>query len=148
MSQATDSRAPSDEVIEEVEPAIEMAAVTRDDGAADLPTASQIADMAEAEVAAEAPAAEPAPATPVETSGEDLLMVVNADTWAAIRDADGERLVRDLLRAGRTVELSGRAPLQVFLGNGYGVSLTYLGEAVDISGYIQPNNTARFKLGQ
>jgi cytoskeleton protein RodZ len=147
-------------VVEEIEPVIEAATVASAENTPALPTADEIAEMA-ASVTTPAPRADRAsaeqaqpvraaamPSKPALSGNEDLVIVVNADTWADIRDANGEKLVRDLLRAGRTLELSGKAPLQLFLGNGYGVSLTYKGEAFDISGFIKPNNTARFKLGQ
>jgi cytoskeleton protein RodZ len=77
-----------------------------------------------------------------------LVITVNADTWANIRDASGNKLVYDLLRAGQQVTVNGTAPLRVFLGNGHGVSMRYNGEAVDISQVIKSDNTARINIGQ
>ena len=149
------------QVVEVIEPAIEMVAAIDNAPSAALPTAQELDEMVSTEEQArsapqpvdvaepEQPAAaqnagEPAPAT----DAQDLVIVVNADTWADIKDAAGERMVRDLLRAGRTLSVSGEAPIQVFLGNGYGVSMTYKGKDFDIGPYIKPNNTARFRLGQ
>ena len=97
-------------------------------------------------------AAEPEP-TPVEitqpaTSGSDLVITVNADTWADIKDADGNKLVYDLLKNGEQITLSGKAPFRAFLGNGYGVSIQYKGKTIDLSNNIRADNTARINIGQ
>ena len=78
----------------------------------------------------------------------DLQITVNADTWTSIEDADGNKLVYDLLRSGQQLSVTGKAPINAFFGNGYGVELVYLGKPVDLSRVIRPNNTARIKLGQ
>ena len=79
---------------------------------------------------------------------KDLVITVNADTWASIKDATGKKLVYDLLRTGEVISVSGQAPFKAFLGNGYGVSMTYKGKEIDLSSVIQPDNTARIKIGQ
>jgi cytoskeleton protein RodZ len=78
----------------------------------------------------------------------DLEITVNADTWADIKDADGTKLVYDLLKNGQRKTITGKAPFRVFLGNGHGVSIQYQGESIDISNKIRADNTARFKVGQ
>ena len=85
---------------------------------------------------------------PAVQSQDGLVITVNADTWASVSDADGKRLVYDLLRAGRELTVSGKAPLSVFFGNGYGVDLVYQGKPVDLSQVIKSNNTARMIIGQ
>lgn len=81
-------------------------------------------------------------------SGSDkLLIVVNADTWADIKDSSDYQMVYDLLRADQTLELVGAAPFSVFLGNGHGVELRFNDEDVDISNRIRDDNTARLKIG-
>ncbi len=77
---------------------------------------------------------------------EDLVITVISDTWADIREADGNKLIYDLLHAGELVSISGQAPLSVFLGNGYGVSIKYMGEEIDLTPHIRSDNTARIKL--
>ena len=77
-----------------------------------------------------------------------LVIEISADTWTDIRDADGNRLVYDLLRTGERLELDGKPPFRAFVGNAYGVSISYRGEAVDISGLIREDNTARINIGQ
>ena len=81
------------------------------------------------------------------TGSDKLLLVVTADTWTDVKDANSYQLVYDLLRAGDSVELTGEAPFSVFLGNGHGVEIKINGEAVDVSRRIRDDNTARLKVG-
>jgi len=81
-------------------------------------------------------------------SGSDRLrIVVHADTWADVKDANNYQLVYDLLRADTTVELSGQAPFVVFLGNGHGVEIQFNGEQIGFSARIRDDNTARINIG-
>lgn len=82
------------------------------------------------------------------TESTDLVIIVNADTWASIKDADGNKLVYDLLKSGQHITLTGKAPFKAFLGNGHGVNIQYKGENIDISKNIRADNTARLKIGQ
>ncbi len=82
------------------------------------------------------------------TTPSDLVITVNSDTWADIKDANGNRLVYDLLRSGQNITLTGQAPFQAFLGNGYGVSIEYQGENIDLSKNIRADNTARIRIGK
>ena len=81
-------------------------------------------------------------------SGSDkLIIVVNADTWADVIDGEGHQMVYDLLRANRTLELTGESPFTVFLGNGHGVEITFNGEDVEVLSRVRSDNTARLKVG-
>ncbi len=81
-------------------------------------------------------------------SGNDRLeIIVNADTWADIKDATGYQLVYDLLRADRRLELTGQAPFSVFLGNGHGVEMRLDQRDVDLGGRIRDDNTVRIQVG-
>jgi len=79
---------------------------------------------------------------------QGLVITINADSWTDIRDASGNKLVYDLLRSGETVEVDGKAPFRAFFGNGYGVSMQYRGEDVDLSSMIKPDNTAKLNIGR
>ena len=84
----------------------------------------------------------------VAPSGSDKLrIIVHADTWADVKDANSHQLVYDLLRADSRTELSGEAPFTVFLGNGHGVEIELNGDEVDISSKIRDNNTVRLNIG-
>ena len=97
--------------------------------------------------------------TPVEIPDEEvfrvaplgdkqLKIVIHADTWVDIKDASGFQLVRDLVPADQILNITGKAPFAVFLGNGHGVELIYDNETIDISDRIRENNTARLKVGR
>lgn len=81
-------------------------------------------------------------------SGIDLInIMVNADTWADIKDANDHRLVYDLLRANLNVQIRGKAPFNAFFGNGHGVKILFNSQSIDIANYTLDDNTARFKIG-
>ncbi len=81
-------------------------------------------------------------------SGNDRLeIVVNADTWADIKDGSGYQLIYDLLRADRRIELTGQAPFSVFLGNGHGVEMRINEREIDLGGRIRDDNTVRVQVG-
>jgi len=76
-----------------------------------------------------------------------MQIIVNADTWADVKDSNNYQLVYDLLRANSSLELSGQAPFTVFLGNGRGVEILFNGEEVGFAARIRDDNTARLKVG-
>ena len=78
---------------------------------------------------------------------EQLDIVIHADTWVDIKDANGHQLVYELLRADQEVNLIGSAPFSVFLGNAHGVNLIFNNETIDFSRRIRDDNTARVKIG-
>ena len=83
-----------------------------------------------------------------ESVGPDRLqIIVHADTWADVKDANDNQLVYDLLRADSSRELNGVAPFVVFLGNGHGVEILFNGEEIDITPRIRNDNTARLNVG-
>ena len=76
-----------------------------------------------------------------------MRIVVHADTWADVKDANNYQLEYNLLRAGNTVDFSGEAPFTVFLGNGHGVEVLVNDETIDFSARIRNDNTARLYVG-
>jgi cytoskeleton protein RodZ len=88
---------------------------------------------------------EPTRIAPV--GSDKVSLVVHADTWADIKDANSYQLVYDLLRADEAVELMGEAPFSVFLGNGHGVEIMFNGEEIDVAPRVRDDNTARLKIG-
>jgi cytoskeleton protein RodZ len=63
-----------------------------------------------------------------------------------VTDADGEVLFRALKRKGESLQLAGKAPLELRLGFARGAQVSYNGQAVDLAPYIT-GETARIKLG-
>ena len=101
----------------------------------------------EAEPVESTAAARTGPVLIAPTGSDKLQLVVTADTWTDVKDANSFQLLYDLLRAGDSVELTGEAPFSVFLGNGHGIEIRINGEAVDVSRRIRDDNTARLKIG-
>jgi len=98
------------------------------------------AALAPAESAPAAAAAPPA-------DGEVRLEVrFSGDCWTEISDANGERLFFNLGRSGRTVTVSGAAPLSVLFGNADNVDLRVNGAAYEIPAASRRGDTARLSL--
>lgn len=137
----------------EVEPAVEPDAEVEPEARPEAEAEVDAKPEATESVAMQAPAAEPAGQTrqlSVRTaaSGSDRLeIIVHADTWADVKDANNYQLLYDLLRAGNRVKLTGEAPFAVFLGNGHGVELLINDEEIGITSKIRNDNTARLSIG-
>ncbi len=99
---------------------------------------------------ADAPATEPEPAVAVEQtdSGVSLSMAFTGDCWTEITDAGGRRLFFGLGKAGRNVEVSGEAPLNVLFGDANNVSIAVDGEERPITSAERRGKTARFSITQ
>jgi len=57
------------------------------------------------------------------------------DCWVRVTDATGEVLALGIKRNGKLMQLEGKPPFKVLLGNARAVILTYAGKRVDLSGY-------------
>jgi cytoskeleton protein RodZ len=77
------------------------------------------------------PAAELEPAVAGEALRVDLIFV--GDSWVEVTDADGQRLVFGLMRAGRTDSVLGMPPVEVLLGSADAVRLEVNGRPLDIA---------------
>ena len=75
----------------------------------------------------------------------ELVFTFAEDCWINIEDATGEAIAYGVKTAGRVMPVSGQAPFKVTLGAPDGVSITFDGEAVDISDF-QDGRIARFSL--
>ncbi len=79
--------------------------------------------------------------------GDDILVVrSNGDSWTEIEDANGQRLLFQLIRAGDFHQLQGRAPFRIFLGNAPSVEITVNDKAIDLSTHIRQNNIAHISV--
>ncbi|MDJ0779293.1 MAG: DUF4115 domain-containing protein [Gammaproteobacteria bacterium] len=135
---------PTPEPVAEEAPALAQDAGTVDDRAQ-----ADAAEVAVVDAAADTSSPTTGPVqNQIAPSGNDRLeIVVNADTWADIKDGSNFQLVYDLLRADRRLELMGQAPFSVFLGNGHGVELRFNDSEVDLGGRIRDDNTIRIQIG-
>lgn len=75
----------------------------------------------------------------------ELVFTFAEDCWVNIEDATGEAIAYGVKNTGRVMPVSGLPPFKVTLGAPDGVSITYDGEAVDISAF-QDGRIARFSL--
>lgn len=72
-----------------------------------------------------------------------LELEFKADSWIAVRDADGKRLAWETVKAGSSRHLRGIPPIKVVLGNALAVRVTYQGELFDPTPYTS-GRIARF----
>lgn len=93
-------------------------------------------DLAEAG----APAAPEPPAT-----GSVLHLEFADESWVEIKDASGRMLHRQLEPAGSSVDIRGRPPFDVVIGNAAQVRMTYNGRPIDLKPFIEVS-VARFTL--
>lgn len=112
-------------------------------------SAPAVASPASSELAAVTPAAAVAPPeAPVQAAaGEALVsMTFIADCWTQLTDANGKVLFSALKRKGDSLELAGKAPLELRLGYARGAQVSLNGSPVDVVPFIS-GETARLKLG-
>jgi cytoskeleton protein RodZ len=69
------------------------------------------------------------------------LVVLRAvqDTWVQATDAGGQVLTARLIPAGEIVELAGRLPVKLRIGNARGTELRFRGDAVDLTRLTRDN---------
>ena len=75
-----------------------------------------------------------------------LTLRFTGDCWTEISDTSGRRLFFDLGRDGRSVSVSGQAPLSVLFGNADNVSVRVNGLAYTISPADRRGETARLTI--
>lgn len=153
----------------ESEPPLTAQAATTTPGAEAAPgNASQPAPVLEPATAAVAPLVAAVPAAPINTpvanaqplpeapapapvqaaAGQGLVNIqFTANCWTQLTDASGKVLFSALKRAGESLELAGKPPLELRLGFARGAQVSYNGQAVDVTPYTS-GETARMKLGQ
>jgi len=95
-----------------------------------------------------------APTDPVEdpaspgapTGANHVVFQFEAPSWIDVRDADGKRLLYRSFKPGRRIEVQGRPPFRIFLGNARGVRVEYSGEVLTPEP-AAGRSFARFMLG-
>lgn len=75
-----------------------------------------------------------------------LVILVREDSWIDVKDSSGNRLFRDLARAGKKIDVSGKLPFSLHLGNAPALALELNGKPFAIPSY-RDDNSARFTLG-
>ncbi|HCN45402.1 MAG TPA: DUF4115 domain-containing protein, partial [Pseudomonas sp.] len=95
------------------------------------------------------PAATAAPEAPAEVpagSGQVSLQFTGA-CWFSVTDGNGKLLTQATKQKGDVVNLVGKLPLSLHLGNARAVQVSYNGQAVDLASSTR-GEIARLKLGQ
>ncbi len=105
-------------------------------------TTESPAPAAQPDTSATKPQASVAPAAQAE-----IQLEVSADCWTEIKDATGSQVLFELLKAGSTRTVRGKAPFDIFLGYAPGVTVYYQGQVFDHSRF-QRKDVARFHLGK
>ncbi|SEK77902.1 cytoskeleton protein RodZ [Atopomonas hussainii] len=114
------------------------------------PTTAQSAPalLAAAEPASTEVSEEAATEPPVLAAGEGRVQIrFSGDCWTQVADAKGKVLVSTLKRQGEQLDVAGLAPLSLILGDASAATVSYNGNAVDLSGYSR-GNVARLKVGE
>ncbi|WP_417661260.1 RodZ domain-containing protein [Pseudomonas sp.] len=129
--------------------------------AIDATDAEVVVDPAPAaDAASTAPATEPvtpdadsqesapeAAAAPAVAAGEGNVSInFSANCWLQLTDANGKVVYSGLKKKGESLNVTGKAPLELRLGFASGAQVTYNGQAVDVAPYAS-GETARLKLG-
>ena len=68
------------------------------------------------------------------------------DSWVEVREADGSALHNGLVKAGDTVELSGKPPYRLVIGNASHLEVVYEGRIQNLAPHMRTNNIARLEL--
>lgn len=117
------------------------AVVPADSAQQPAPTAVDTSAAGNADpVAAPVPAAPEAPA-----AGSVLHLEFGDESWTEIRDASGRMLHRQLNPAGSSIDVPGRPPFEVVIGNAAQARLTYNGRPIDLKPFTD-STVARFTL--
>ncbi len=90
---------------------------------------------------------EPVPEPPPASDGQmRVLVTYTGDCWTEISDASGRRLLFDLGKDGRTVELSGAEPFNALFGNPGNVSLRVNGQDYALPATNRPDRPMRLTI--
>lgn len=85
-------------------------------------------------------------APPPKPKEGQLKLIFNADSWAEVYDASGQRLFYDVGAAATAHTVKGIAPFRVVLGNASGVALEYNGRPAAIPNSTLPDGSAQFLI--
>lgn len=84
---------------------------------------------------------------PPAVTNHRLTLKMRGNSWLEIQESGGKKLFAGILGKGKDLNLEGKAPYKVVIGRPHEVeSISYAGEAVDLSGYH--TGVARFSLGE
>lgn len=121
----------------------------REPGSEPEPDSASISGDAATKAAATEVAASVVPRTAPAANAElTLRLVFSGDCWTEVTSGDGRRLFFNLGQAGRTLSLSGTAPIRVLLGNADNATLSVNGEPYRIAASDRRGDTARLSINR
>ncbi len=115
-------------------------------------TTADAADSSDKNTEAVSISEEKTVAAPGETVAEaadrddSIEIIAEKGSWVEVRDANKSRLLYNMLPAGASRMLTGRAPFSVTMGNAKTTRVVVNDIEIDVSDYIRLNNTASFKV--
>jgi len=77
---------------------------------------------------------------------DSIEIIAENGSWVEVRDANKSRLLYNMLPAGASRVLTGRAPFSVTMGNAKTTRVVVNDIEIDVSDYINSNNIASFKV--
>jgi len=77
---------------------------------------------------------------------DSIEIIAENGSWVEVRDANKSRLLYNMLPAGASRLLTGRAPFSVTMGNAKTTRVVVNDIEIDVSDYIRSSNTASFKV--
>lgn len=84
----------------------------------------------------------------VDGDGEDVLRIsFSGESWIEVNDRDSKQLYRDILEAGDVLEINGKAPYNVLVGDAPYASMSLNGTEIDLTDNIRIDNSARLTVG-
>ena len=100
----------------------------------------------QAQQKAGAQAADSLPAPDAASDERSVQFQFSRDCWFEVQDANGNKVVATMGRAGESRTIHAKAPMSVLLGNATGVTILVDGKKLDFSKYIQKSQLARFRI--
>ncbi len=84
----------------------------------------------------------------ISAGGNDVLRIVfSRESWVEVNDSASNNIYRDLRQADDILEIVGRAPFNILLGDASVTSMTLNGDNIELSSYIRIDNSARLTVG-
>ena len=85
-------------------------------------------------------------ALPVRVVKNQLILEFSGNSWISIKDASNKILATGLKKSPKLLQLDGKMPYQVFLGDARVVKVSINGKIFDHSKFINEKNVARFNV--
>lgn len=86
------------------------------------------------------------PAPDIASDERNVQFQFSRDCWFEVQDANGNKVLATMGRAGETKTVHAKAPMSVLLGNATGVTIFVDGKKLDFSKYVQKSQLARFRI--